>query len=156
MHSIHILALGSAQEPWQNEAVQQYLTRLRPFAQVRLTELPDEAESPTVTKATIQKREAELILKHIPQGSLVIALDETGKNLSSQEWAQLLSAEADRGVPLTCILGGASGLDPALRAKAQRVISLGKHTMPHMLARIVLLEQLYRAETILRGKTYHR
>ena len=156
MHSIHILALGSAQESWQKDAIEQYLTRIRPFAQVRLTELPDEAESPTVTKATIQKREADLISKHVPQGSLLIALDETGKNLSSQEWAQLLAEEAERGIPLTCILGGASGLDPALRAKAQRVISLGKHTMPHMLARIVLLEQVYRAETILKGKTYHR
>lgn len=156
MHTIHIIAMGRAQESWQSEAIQQYLTRLRPFAQIRLTELPDEAESPTMTRAVIQQREAALMRKQLPLHSFVVALDETGKACSSSEWAQLLLDEAERGQPITFLLGGAGGLSPELRAEAHRVISLGKHTMPHMLARIVVLEQLYRAETILKGKTYHR
>lgn len=156
MHSLHILTLGKAQESWQTEAIAQYATRLKPYAVVKILEIPDESESPTMTSAQLRLREGEKLRRSIPTGSTVIALDETGKNLSSQEWADLLSAEAERGTPLTFLVGGANGLDPELRSSAHKVLSLGKHTMPHMLARIVLLEQLYRAETILKGKTYHR
>lgn len=156
MHSFTILALGKAQESWQIDAIAQYLTRLKPYATARIIEIPDESESPTTSTAQLRHREAEKIRRQIPSGSTVIALDETGKNLSSQEWADLLKNEAERGTPLAFLLGGANGLDPELRTSAQKVVTFGKHTMPHMLARIVLLEQLYRAETILRGKTYHR
>lgn len=156
MHSFHILALGKAQESWQTEAVTQYLTRLKPYAVAKLIEIPDEPESSTASTAQLRHREAEKLRRQIPSGSTIIALDETGKNLSSQEWADFLEREAERGTPLTFLLGGANGLDPDLRASARAIMSFGKHTMPHMLARIILLEQLYRAETILRGKTYHR
>ncbi len=156
MHSFTILALGKAQESWQTEAIAQYLTRLKPYAAVKLIEIPDEAESATTSTAQLRHRESEKLRRQIPSGSTIIALDETGKSLSSQEWADFLEREAERGTPLTFLLGGANGLDPELRTSARTTISFGKHTMPHMLARIVLLEQLYRAETILRGKTYHR
>lgn len=156
MHSFTILALGKAQESWQIEAITQYLTRLKPYAATRLVEIPDESESSTTSTAQLRYREAEKLRRQIPSGSTVISLDETGKNLSSQEWADLLKDEADRGTPLCFLLGGANGLDTELRTSTHKTVSLGKQTMPHMLARIVLLEQLYRAETILRGKTYHR
>lgn len=156
MHIFTILAVGSAQESWQTEAISQYLTRLRPFARVELVSLPDEPESPTVSRETLKQREAAALLKRIPRDAVVIALDETGKNLSSSDWAGFIQEEAERGIPLAFILGGANGLDASVRARAQRTLSFGKQTVPHMLARIMLLEQLYRAETILKGKTYHR
>ncbi len=156
MHTFTILAVGKAQESWQTEAISQYTTRLKPYAAVKIVEIPDEPESPTTSTAQIRHIEAEKLLRRIPAGSTLIALDETGKNLSSQEWAELLQNEAERGTPITLLIGGTNGLDPALRQSVQKSISLGKHTMPHILARIVLLEQLYRAETILKGKTYHR
>lgn len=156
MHSLTLLTFGSAQESWQNEAQNQYLSRIKPFAHVQCVELPDQAQSPTVNPDMVRAREADILLKRLPAHGFVIALDERGKNLSSSEWAELLTQEAERGTPITLVMGGANGLDERIRARAHKVASLGKQTMPHILARIVLLEQLYRAETILRGKIYHR
>ncbi len=156
MHIFRLFAMGSAQESWQNEAISQYLVRLKPYARIELVEIPDERESSTVPAERLRSKEAELILRRIPEGSVVIALDETGKNLSSPDWAKLVETEGGRGATLTFVMGGANGLDPSVRSRANHVLSLGKQTLPHMLARIVLLEQLYRTETILQGKTYHR
>lgn len=156
MHSFTIIAAGKVQEPWQAEAVAGYLTRLKPYATARVIEIPDEPESPTVSIIHLRRREAERFRRQIPSGSTVLALDEGGKNLSSSAWAEAVRQEAELGTPLVFLLGGANGLDPELLASAHAVISLGKQTLPHILARIVLLEQLYRAETILKGKTYHR
>lgn len=153
---IHVMAAGSAQEAWQKEAVLQYLARLKPYANVQLIEIPDERESPTVPAERLRAREGETFRKRIKIPCILVALDETGKQLSSPEWAEFLEKTGERGLPLVFLLGGANGLDPALRQDADYVLSLGKQTMPHVLARIVLLEQLYRAQAILRGKAYHR
>lgn len=156
MHILRLYVVGSPQESWQNEAISQYLLRLKPFAKVEQVELPDERESATVPASRLRAKEAEALLRRIPSDSIVIALDETGKTLTSQEWADFIEEKGGRGAPLAFVMGGANGLDPSVRARANHVFSLGKQTLPHILARIVLLEQLYRAETILNGKTYHR
>lgn len=156
MQSFHVLTVGGVQEPWQTEAISQYLLRLRPFARVQLVELPDERESPTVPANRLRAREAEAIGRRIPENAVVIALDETGRELASPAWAELIEREGGSGETLVFIIGGANGLDPDLRRRARHVLSLGKQTMPHVLARIVLLEQLYRAETIIHKKIYHR
>lgn len=153
---IHVIAAGGAQEAWQKAAISQYLERIRPFARVELSEIPDERESPTVPVERIRAREAEQMRKRFKKPCVLVALDEGGRALDSQEWAGFLEKVGGRGAPVTFLLGGANGLDPDLRREADAVISLGKHTMPHILARIVLLEQLYRAQAILRGKAYHR
>ncbi len=153
---IHVIAAGGAQEAWQKAAISQYLERIRPFARVDLSEIPDERESPTVPVERLRAREAENMRKRIKNPCILVALDEGGKPLDSREWAGFLEKTGERGVPVAFLLGGANGLDPSLRQEADYVFSFGKHTMPHVLARIVLLEQLYRAQAILRGKAYHR
>ncbi len=156
MQMIHVIAAGGAQEAWQNVAISQYLERIRPFARVEVTEIPDERESATVPVERIRAREGEAMRKRLKGPSILVALDEGGRQLDSREWAGFLEKSGERGVPVVFLLGGANGLDPALRQEADYVLSLGKQTMPHVLARIVLLEQLYRAQAILRGKAYHR
>ena len=104
----------------------------------------------------MQAREAEGLRRRLPKRGTVVALDEGGTQLSSAEWAVFLRQATEQGQPLAFILGGANGLDPEVRRAADRVFALGRQTLPHILARIVLLEQLYRAETILQGKAYHR
>ncbi len=156
MHTIHCLVVGSAQESWQKEAISQYIARLRPYTKIQLIEIPDERESSTVPVERLRAREAEVILRRIPSESVLFVLDEGGKTFSSAEWASFLESEAGNGTPITFVIGGANGLDSSIRERAKRVISFGKQTLPHILARIVLLEQIYRAETILLGKTYHR
>lgn len=157
MKSIHIRAVGSPTEPWQSEAISMYLDRLKPFAKVELTEIAEGHQgSAKPDAAKTRTREAESLVKGQPKGSFIIALDETGTNLDSPSFARKLEAWAEAGRPLVFLIGGSWGLDPALRSQANAVISLGKQTLPHNLARIVLLEQLYRAETIIRNKEYHK
>jgi len=104
-----------------------------------------------------KQREGELILKELPKGTLVIALDERGKTYDSASFAKQLAAwRAQSGDNLAFILGGADGLAPAVLEKAAQRLAFGPMTWPHMLARAMLLEQIYRAHTILTGHPYHR
>lgn len=101
--------------------------------------------------------EAELLRKATPRGALLCILDERGKVLSSPDFAGRLADWRDSGrADLALVIGGADGIDPALRAQADFSISFGKMVWPHMLTRVMLAEQLYRAATILAGTPYHR
>jgi 23S rRNA (pseudouridine1915-N3)-methyltransferase len=104
-----------------------------------------------------KQREGALILKQLPKGAMAIALDERGKVYDSAGFARQLAAwRAQSGDNLAFIVGGAEGLAPAVLEKAAARLALGAMTWPHMLARAMLLEQLYRAHTILTGHPYHR
>ena len=97
------------------------------------------------------------MLAALPQGARVIALDETGRNLSSARFAEQIGRWRDAGgQDLAIVIGGAEGLAPALRDKADLVLALGTMTWPHLLVRGMIAEQLYRAQTILAGHPYHR
>ena len=101
--------------------------------------------------------EAELLSRAIPSGALICTLDERGKLLSSPEFADLLAKWRDGGrQDLAFVIGGADGIDPGLRARADFSISFGRMVWPHMLVRVMLAEQLYRAASILSGAPYHR
>lgn len=101
--------------------------------------------------------EAILLRKALPKGAMICTLDERGKLLSSPEFANKLAGWRDGGrQDVALIIGGADGIDPSLRAEADFAISFGKMVWPHMLARVMLSEQLYRAATILSGGPYHR
>jgi 23S rRNA (pseudouridine1915-N3)-methyltransferase len=103
------------------------------------------------------KEEGEKLLRHVPEGAHVIALDVTGRARSSEDLAKHLSALRDRSVgDVAFLIGGPDGLAPHLRDKAKEKLSLGALTWPHLLARAMLAEQLYRAMTILSGHPYHR
>ena len=101
--------------------------------------------------------EAELLERAIPKGSLIVTMDERGRTVSSPEFADQLARWRDNGAPdCSFIIGGADGIDPSLRAKADFSISFGQMVWPHMLVRVMLSEQLYRAATILGNGPYHR
>lgn len=104
-----------------------------------------------------QVAEGELLARAIPKGALVCALDERGKTWTSPEFASNLARWRDDGASELClVIGGADGLSPAFRAQIPHKMSLGKMVWPHMLARVMLAEQLYRAASILAGSPYHR
>jgi 23S rRNA (pseudouridine1915-N3)-methyltransferase len=108
---------------------------------------------PALSKA----REAELILRAVPAGARLFALDARGDEWSSEEFAERLRGLRDAGVAeLAFAIGGAGGLDRPVLERAERIMSLGRMTWPHLLARGMLLEQLYRAQQILSGHPYHR
>ena len=100
--------------------------------------------------------EAELLARAIPQGAAMVMMDERGDQPTSPEFAARLGRYRDQARDLCFVIGGADGLDPALRARADWQISLGRMVWPHMLVRVMLAEQLYRAATILAGSPYHR
>jgi len=105
----------------------------------------------------LKQREGELLQAAIPAGARVVALDERGLSLTSREFASLIADWQNQGISDTAFLvGGADGLTDSLRSSAHKVIAFGKMTWPHMMIRALLLEQLYRAETILSGHPYHR
>jgi 23S rRNA (pseudouridine1915-N3)-methyltransferase len=101
--------------------------------------------------------EADLLARAIPAGAVVVALDERGAQMASPDLARALAGWRDGGRPdAAFLIGGADGLAPALRDRADLVLSFGRMVWPHMLVRVMLAEQLYRAATILSGSPYHR
>ncbi len=101
--------------------------------------------------------EAELLLRAIPKGAILLAMDERGKTMTSPQFARQIAKWRDDGAQsLAIVIGGADGLSPELREQADMSLSFGKMVWPHMLARVMLAEQLYRAASILGGSPYHR
>jgi len=121
---------------------------------LRLVEVEEKRR---LERAELSEREGEKILEHLPKGAKLVALDERGKPLESKGFAAKLGAWRDEGIQTTVfVIGGAGGLSNAVREQADLMISFGKQTWPHMLARAMLAEQLFRATTILAGHPYHR
>jgi 23S rRNA (pseudouridine1915-N3)-methyltransferase len=118
--------------------------------------LKEVEEKRKVKGSELLRREAELIRKAIPKGALIVALDRRGRALTSEELAERLARWKSQKKNVVFIVGGAEGLDEVLRGEADFVLSFGPNTWPHMLARIMLAEQLYRAQAILAGHPYHR
>ncbi len=105
----------------------------------------------------LKEREGALLLAALPPAARVVALDERGRALGSTAFAQKLAAWRDDGNPEICfVIGGADGLAPAVRARADLTLALGSMTWPHLLVRVMLAEQLFRAQSILAGHPYHR
>ena len=105
----------------------------------------------------IKRKEAELLFSKVPKGALLIAMDQNGLLLSSPELAKKIGLWQDNGISdLAIVVGGSEGLDQTVIDKADLKIAMGKMTWPHMLARILLLEQIYRAQCILGNHPYHK
>lgn len=152
---IVIAAVGKLKERHFRDAAQEYLKRLGPYAPVEMVEVPDQDLTPGEERA--KRLEAEALERALPAGAHVIALDAGGKQLSSEAFSAHLAEIAHSGrTALAFIIGGSAGIDPSLLARADERVSLGAMTLPHQLARVVLLEQIYRAFRIMRNEPYHR
>ncbi len=145
MKKINVLCVGKASKPFCRDGCDEYLKRLRPFYDVTVTELP---EKPTV------RREGEELLKHM-NGECVL-MDIGGDQPTSEEFAAFIRAAHLRADKLTFVIGGADGVDDEVRKACAKRISFGRVTYPHQIVRLLLLEQIYRAATILNGLKYHK
>jgi 23S rRNA (pseudouridine1915-N3)-methyltransferase len=149
---ITLIAVGRLKSGVLKELCDEYRRRLPLPLDIREVE-----ERRPVSGEERKQREAALILEELPKGALVVALDERGKSYDSSGFARQFAAWRERsGDNLAFIIGGADGLAPAVLEKAAARLALGTMTWPHMLARAMLLEQIYRAHTILTGHPYHR
>lgn len=155
-----ICAVGRLRAGPEKELVDDYLERLRHTGKqlgitgVQLIEVEPKA---TPDSNLLADREAELLLDAAPKGTRLVALDERGAMPTSKQFADKISAWRDNGIQtIAFLIGGANGLSPALRARADLVLAFGPMTWPHLLVRVLLTEQLYRSLTIMAGHPYHR
>lgn len=154
---IVVAAVGRLKASHVEAGCQDYLARLAHSFPTRVVELKDAPRAAGGSPERWRAQEAVGILGAVPSGGRLVALDERGLNLTSAAFAEWLGRLRDQSVPtLTFAIGGPDGLDESVRQNAERIISFGAMTMPHDLVRLVLLEQLYRAGTILAGSPYHR
>ncbi|MDD5144324.1 23S rRNA (pseudouridine(1915)-N(3))-methyltransferase RlmH [Methanoregula sp.] len=159
MH-ITIISVGRIKEKFLQDGILEYEKRLRPYAKVRIVEIPEEkrpaSATPPVERAAMAK-EGERILSAIPDGSYVVALDVNGEDWSSTALAEALSRWELTGTnQIAFIIGGDLGLAPAVISRSNLRLSLSRMTFTHPMARLLLIEQIYRAFRILRGEPYHK
>ena len=160
MLSVHLICVGKLKEKFYLEACGEYLKRLGGYCRFTLLELPEvrlpEDPSPAEITAGLEK-EAELIFSKIPKGAWFCVFTPEGKELSSESFAGKLADVKNSGKSSACFLIGSSfGMAPRVKQKADFKLSMGPMTFPHHLARIMVLEQLYRAEAIQAGSKYHK
>jgi 23S rRNA (pseudouridine1915-N3)-methyltransferase len=155
-----VIAIGRMKQGPERELADRYRERFDDtgrklgFRGLEIQEIP---ESRARDAATRIAEEAHAIAAAIPEKSVLVALDERGENVDSAVFSRYLARWRDRGTGSTMfMIGGADGLSPELRRKAGLSIAFGSATWPHQMVRIMLLEQLYRAATILAGHPYHR
>ncbi len=153
---IVVMSVGRVRQPFVLQGEAEYLQRIRGSFQVELVELG--MESPESMSATeVQNREAEEILKRSKGYEYLVVLDERGKTLSSKQFSDFVQTRMNSGVKSVClIIGGAYGVSEKIRQEADSILSLSTLTFPHQLARLVLVEQLYRAHTLQKGVSYHK
>lgn len=154
---ITVVAVGKLKERFWADACAEYTKRLSAFANVKMVEIPDRDPAKFGGEDAGRALEGKGILAAIPERSHVILLDIGGKERSSEEIAGQLDNLMTRGVSnITFVIGGSCGVSEDVRARADERLSFGRITLPHNLARVVLLEQVYRAFKIMRGEPYHK
>ena len=145
---LRILAVGARQPEWVDAATQGYLRRIRTPWRLELVALELAPRG--------ARREGERVLAALRDRERVVLLDESGKSLTTRELAGRFAALAGEAPDVALLIGGPDGHAPAVRSRAAEVWSLSKLTLPHGLARVLLVEQVYRAQSLLLGHPYHR
>ena len=160
MFDITLIAMGKLKEKFYLSAAAEYEKRLNGYCRFKILELPEvrlpEDPSPAEISAGLEK-EAEMIFSKIPKGAWLCVLTPEGKLLSSEQLADKMKTVKLSGKSSACFLIGSSfGMSPRVKEKADFKLSMSPMTFPHHLARIMVLEQLYRAEAIQAGSKYHK
>lgn len=158
--NIKILAVGKLKKGYINEGVCDFCKRLSKFSKIEIIEVKDEKTPDKMSEteaALIREKEGARLLAHIDEKSYVVCLDIQGRTLTSEQLAAFLAEQKlARVKTLIFVIGGSIGLSPEVLRRADWKLSFSKMTFPHGLMRLILLEQLYRAEKILAGEPYHK
>jgi 23S rRNA (pseudouridine1915-N3)-methyltransferase len=155
---LQIISVGHKPPDWISNGFHDYVRRMPRELPIVLTEIRPAAHSgnSAAQVARARQTEGERILAAIPPGGVKVALDERGKTMSTMQLAGQIEDWMSQGRDVCFLIGGADGLDDAVKDGADLVVSLSMLTMPHALVRVVLAEQLYRATSIIRNHPYHR
>ena len=153
---LRLICVGKLAEDWQRQAADDYAGRLQRYFPLDIVELKEEKGGRKGDIPGLLRREGERILEKIPSQSFLVVLDERGRNIGSEELAGMLGEQMLHGGRDWClVIGGPYGLDTEIKRRAALQLSLSKMTFTHQMARLFLLEQLYRGSTILRNEPYH-
>ncbi len=153
---VTLLAIGKTDDGYLKEGIEKYLQRLKHYTRFDLQIIPDVKNSKNLSESEQRRKEAGLLLKNCFPGDYVVLLDERGKLLRSADFAQFIEQKAVANIQqLTFIIGGPYGFDESVYSRANAQLSLSKMTFSHQMIRLLFVEQLYRAHTILKGEPYH-
>ncbi len=154
--NIQLWSVGKSHEPYVEPGVHEFTKRIRNYYPVSWKIIPVPRHAELLTKADQKKKEAEVILKSLEPQDYFVVLDEKGKSLGSVQLAELLQSRANESTKqLVFLIGGAFGVDQSVLQRANFKWSLSMLTFPHQLVRLILVEQIYRACSILRSEKYH-
>ncbi|HHU08066.1 MAG TPA: 23S rRNA (pseudouridine(1915)-N(3))-methyltransferase RlmH [Clostridiaceae bacterium] len=152
---ISVISPGKVREKWLRAGLDEYVKRLKRYSSVELVEVADSPDQ--LSPAVARVREGKAILSRLKDRSYVIALDQSGRKHSSEELALLLPKWFELGgSEISFVIGGATGLDPAILERADYSLSLSDMTFTHQMTRLILLEQCYRAFRIASNEPYHK
>lgn len=160
MLKVKIIAVGKIKEKFYTDACNEYIKRLGAYCNISVTEIQEYKCADNPSAAEIERvieKEGERILTAIPDNAFVIPMCIEGKGLSSEELADKLGKISVEGTSTVCfVIGGSFGLDNEVKNRGNLRLSMSAMTFPHMLARVMLLEQIYRALSINKGTKYHK
>ncbi|MDF1575118.1 MAG: 23S rRNA (pseudouridine(1915)-N(3))-methyltransferase RlmH [Bacteroidales bacterium] len=152
---ITLIESGKTRDPFIREGVELFKNRVERYVPFRIDTVPDLKNTRSMTMKEVQEKEGRLILKRLKPGDYLILLDERGEEFHSISFAEYLNSLEGRVGHLLFVIGGPYGFSPEVYKKADAKISLSKLTFSHQLVRLIFMEQLYRAYTILKGEPYH-
>ena len=153
---VRLIAVGTRMPKWVGEGVAEYQGRLPREWRFELVEIPVAARGDNADVERLKRAEGEKMLRAIPDGAEVIAFDERGESLATADWARAVRDWQRDGRDVALLIGGPDGLAPECLQRARKRWSLSKLTLPHALARVFVLEQLYRAWSVAANHPYHR
>jgi 23S rRNA (pseudouridine1915-N3)-methyltransferase len=151
-----IAAVGHRMPAWIETGFAEYAKRMPPECRVALKEIKPVDRSGSRSADTVMQQERTRIEAVIPKGSMIIALDEHGKDVTTFQLSQLLTQWQQNGRDVTFVIGGADGLDAGFKSNADMLLRISSLTLPHGMVRVLLAEQLYRAWSITQNHPYHR
>lgn len=152
--NLRVIQFGRTKEDWLKEAIAEYLKRLRPMMSLDIVELPDTSISKAGTVEKVKSAEATTCLSRISDDDFVVVLDEHGEQKTSLEFSSFLTSLSDKR-NVVFVIGGVYGLDGIVLKRANSCFSLSPLTFTHQMARLILLEQIYRALMIISNRKYH-
>lgn len=152
---IRIICLGKTKQNFIEDGIKEYQKRISKYTKLEWQILPDVKLTVSKTMEIVKEQEASILEKKLSTSSVIIVLDENGKEYSSVKFAKFLEEKLNFGKDITFVIGGVYGLSKRILQKADIILSFSRFTFTHQMIRFLLSEQLYRSFTIIKGKKYH-
>lgn len=153
--SINLYYIGRSKKNFYKDPEKVFQDRICKYTKFKIIEISPDSYPNSMSADQIKSKEEQILKKKLKDNQAYILLDENGQHFNSKQFSEFINKKQVQGAPLNFVIGGAYGFSEGIKQNAQAIVSLSKLTFPHHLARLVFLEQLYRAFTILKNEPYH-